>query len=130
MSFGLPGGAESPFRIAFALHLTDPKFCNYKPGMYDRPGRVMNVLGTDVERRRIPEYFTDEYFDSLGIWKRFKRYGLPFAPLGWAEHPAFIIDIIDTFEDTYTAFNAREAEKSASSGRTSSPNTSRSLKRR
>jgi len=98
--------------------------------MYDKPGRVMNILGTDVERRRIPEYFTDEYFDSLRIWNRFKRYGLPFAPLGWAEHPAYIIDIIDTFEDTHAAFMNREAEKNASSGRTASTNQGRSLKRR
>lgn len=97
--------------------------------MYDKPGRVMNVLGVDVERRRIPEYFTDQYFDALGIWKRFKRYGLPFSPLGWAEHPAYIIDIIDVFEDTQAAYSAREMENASSRG-TSSTHPSGNTKRR
>jgi hypothetical protein len=109
--------------------MTDAKFCVYKPTMYDRPGRVMNVLGVDVERRRIPEYFTEEYFDALGIWKRWKRFGLPFADWGWAEHPAYIIDIIDTFEDARTAFEEQEARR-ADSRRVASQNHSRNAKRR
>jgi hypothetical protein len=96
--------------------------------MKDKPGRVMNILGTDVERRRIPEYFTEEYFDALAIWKRYKRYGLPYS-IGWAEHPEFIIDIIDIFEDTQAAFNEREAKHADSRG-TASNNKGRGLKRR
>lgn len=91
----------------------------------------MNVLGVDVERRRIKEYFTDEYFDALAVWKSWKRYGLPFAPMGPAEHPAFIIDIIDIFEDTQAAFADAEAKKrNGNSGRITSNHTSRNSKRR
>lgn len=97
--------------------------------MYDRPGRVMNVLGVDVERRRIPELFTEEYFDALAIWKRWKRYGLPFSPLGWADHPAYIVEIIDTFEDAYQAFTEQEARR-ADRRRAASINQSRNSKRR
>lgn len=109
--------------------MTDSAYCNYKPGMSDKPGRIMNVLGTDIERRRIPEYFTDDYFDALAVWKSWRRYGLPFAPMGPADHPAFIIEIIDLFEDTHAAFQEREAKKH-DSGRTANPHTSRNSKRR
>jgi len=112
--------------------LTDSGYARYRPTLNDKPGRVMNVLGTDVERRRIPEYFTEEYFDALSIWKSFKRYGLPFAPLGWAEHPAYIIDIIDMFEDTHAAFMEQESKRkqNADSRRTPNHNTGRNTKRR
>ena len=53
--------------------------------------------GKVVERYKIPEYFNDYYYSCLQLYNRYMSYGLPWSG-GWAENPAYILDIIDAFK--------------------------------
>jgi len=56
------------------------------------------------------ERFVQEEAEKYLLWKRTKEHGMPFAPLGWAEHPAWMTDIIFALDDEYNAYLARTAD--------------------
>lgn len=49
-----------------------------------------------IERRRIPELFNEWYWSCIGLYAKYKTFGLPFAG-GWADQPAYVLDIIEAF---------------------------------
>lgn len=53
--------------------------------------------GVKVERRKVPEYFNEYYYSALSLYNRYLRFGLPYAPDGWADHPNYIIELIELF---------------------------------
>ena len=61
----------------------------------------------DVYQDRCGEQYVKEEAQRFLLWKRTKTHGLPFAPLGWAEHPAYLMDIILRCDDEYDAAMAR-----------------------
>lgn len=72
-----------------------------------------------VERARIPEYFTDDYEAAYDIYGKWRMFGLPFSG-GWAEQPAYLLRIIETFEIVRQMYEQYRSEKNASSGRATS----------
>ena len=50
-----------------------------------------------VRRNQIHTYFTDDFWHNLSIYQTFKSCGLPYN-MGWAEHPANIIELIRIFD--------------------------------
>jgi hypothetical protein len=71
---------------------------------------VVNTPCGDVERRLVPELFTDFFWSALGVYNRFKMFGFPFSG-GWAEQPAHIVDVIEAFESAARAIDRERAEK-------------------
>ncbi len=57
---------------------------------------------------RCGERYVQEEASRYLLWKRTKENGLPFAPLGWAEHPAYLMDIIFCLNDEHNAYLARK----------------------
>jgi len=43
------------------------------------------------------------------LWKRTKEHGLPFD-IGWADHPAWMTDIIFTLDDEYASWLKSQGE--------------------
>lgn len=58
-------------------------------------GPGLNSQGEWIVKNTFPDYWTDEFFAYIELYSRYKKYGLPFR-CGWAEHPAWIIDVLDT----------------------------------
>jgi len=58
-----------------------------------------------VKRNTFPDYWSDDFYKCVQFYKHYKKHGFPFS-CGWAEAPAFIIDIIDLFDDEIEAHNA------------------------
>ncbi|ADK81602.1 hypothetical protein [Sediminispirochaeta smaragdinae] len=59
-------------------------------------GRLVTILRSEVN-----EYLDDWFWSAFGLWYRYKLFGaLPFSG-GWAELPAFIVEIIETAEGAY-----------------------------
>ncbi len=61
---------------------------------------ILVKSGILVRRDLIPDYFTDEAMEQIGLWNKYHTIGLPFAG-GWAEQPAIYIDIIEALESQY-----------------------------
>lgn len=54
-----------------------------------------------IYRREIKNYVDTEMYRQYDIWSRFhKGMGLPMSK-SWAEHPAYLINIIDTMESEW-----------------------------
>ncbi|ADK81118.1 hypothetical protein [Sediminispirochaeta smaragdinae] len=59
-------------------------------------GKLVTILRSEVN-----EYLDDWFWSAFSLWYRYKLFGaLPFSG-GWAELPAFIIEIIETAEAAY-----------------------------
>lgn len=56
-----------------------------------------------VKRNEIPNYFTDEFWHNLSIYRTFKTMGLPYN-IGWAEHPKDIVALIRIFDSADILF--------------------------
>lgn len=64
-------------------------------GSVDKPYAVL----TNGE---IPDYLDDEFFSAYQIWNYTRLTGtLPFANMGWAETPQYLIEIITAFQLAY-----------------------------
>lgn len=63
--------------------------------------------GVAVERRQIPDYFTDEFTELLSAWSQTRKFGMPFAG-GWAEQPCRLMDVLKDFERMFAKW---ESEK-------------------
>jgi len=59
----------------------------------------MAIAGQVIDRGTIPAYFSDEFWTAYTVWKRFKSFGLPFSPLGWAEHPDYFLRMIEAIDE-------------------------------
>lgn len=81
----------------------------------DKPGRMLHLWGgrIKVERRRIPEYFSDYYDSALTLYGRWKRYGLPFGG-GFEEQPGWYIDMLDVFENVRNMQPPKEHKRGSS----------------
>lgn len=54
-----------------------------------------------IKRNEIKSYLDAEFYGMYDLWNKFHiGFGLPFDK-SWANHPAHIIDIIETFEHEY-----------------------------
>ena len=62
---------------------------------------IETVCGA-VERRQVPELFTEYFWTALMFYNRFKLMGLPFSG-GWGEQPAHLVDVIESFESASRA---------------------------
>ena len=60
-------------------------------------GPGLDPQGEWVLKNTFPDYWTNELFTYIELWSRYKKYGLPLS-IGWAEHPAWIIDVLDTID--------------------------------
>lgn len=82
------------------------------------PGRFEIIADEwKVDRCKIPDYFTSEFWHNLNIWTICKNRGLPYLK-GWAEHPAPLIQLLQIFDAAETK------TINGSSGRTNSRNQS------
>lgn len=63
-----------------------------------------------IRRGDIPGYLDSEFWSAFRIWKYYRRFGLPNGA-GWANEPAFIVEVIDLFEDEREAHEAEEMER-------------------
>jgi hypothetical protein len=73
-------------------------YCSYRPKARDAGRKMALGRGLTIDRNAIPTYFTDHYWSAFEIWRNWKRYGLPFAG-GWAEHPDYLVRVINLFEE-------------------------------
>jgi hypothetical protein len=69
---------------------------NYKP-KGPTANQVVVIAGKVYKKKDIPGLFDSNFILSYNLWARFKRFGLPFN-LGWAEHPAILIDHLEAWE--------------------------------
>jgi hypothetical protein len=63
----------------------------------------------DVYTRKCPESFVRDWGWAFRLWKTTRKHGLPF-PGGWAEQPAWVMDILTALDDE---FDKWESEKNA-----------------
>jgi len=63
-----------------------------------------------MERRRVDEYLTADFWHNFGIWLNCKERGLPYHK-GWAEHPGRLIRILQLFDNAETAWQNARIEK-------------------
>lgn len=69
-------------------------------------GMPHNVIAIVEQRELYDYYLDDEFHDGWNIWYRYHMgMGLPFTG-GWAEQPAHLIDIVETFESAHRAVMA------------------------
>lgn len=57
----------------------------------------MILKGYEIERDKVPEYFSSEVMAGIEFYMTYKTLGMPYAG-GWAEQPCHVIDIIKTLE--------------------------------
>lgn len=62
----------------------------------------MKVGREFIERRKVPEFFNEEYWSALIIYNRYKKFGFPYSG-GWAEQPAHLIELIEALDDARAA---------------------------
>ena len=55
------------------------------------------------------EVFVKEHAQGYLLWKRTKEHGLPFD-IGWAEHPAWMMDVIFALDDAYNGWMKQDAD--------------------
>lgn len=60
-------------------------------------GPGLDACGEWVPRNTFPDYWNDDLWSSIYLWKNWKQFGMPFA-IGWADHPAWIVDAISTVD--------------------------------
>ena len=54
-----------------------------------------------IRRSEISDYLDDSMYRQFNIWKRYhKGMGLPMSK-SWAEHPSYLINIIDILENEF-----------------------------
>ncbi len=54
-----------------------------------------------IKRNEIKGYLDEEFYRMLNVWEKFNMgFGLPLSK-SWADHPNFLIEIIETFEKEY-----------------------------
>lgn len=76
-----------------------------------REERITDLFGgIIVKRNLIPDLLDDFFYDCVGLYIKFKRYGLPFIG-GWANQPAVVIDILDMFEYVINVIDAEQAKE-------------------
>ncbi|MFA5376861.1 MAG: hypothetical protein WC455_14015 [Dehalococcoidia bacterium] len=69
---------------------------DYKPKPSDK-GRVMVLYGHEIERSEIPSYLVYDNQKKIEFYWKYKVFGWPYAG-GWAEQPAYLLDIIELLE--------------------------------
>ena len=89
--------------------LNVPRALEARRNMPDK--RREELCGYAYQSNKIPELFTPYFWTCVGIWKRWKMLGLPYAG-GWAEQPAHLIHVIELFEGMHQTEQNKEAEKS------------------
>lgn len=104
------GGRLKKLTAAFwgwlkGLHLQAETFRDMPPGAFQLLG------GKRVLLRDIPDLYTEEFAEMLGCWLNTKRWGLPFAGLGWAEHPARLMDVLSAFERAHNEWENEKMKK-------------------
>ena len=68
-------------------------------------GDKANPIGF-IKRKEIESYLDHTFYNQYNLWKRFHNgFGLPLNK-SWAEHPAFLMDIIELFIGEYKALQA------------------------
>ena len=70
-----------------------------------------------ILRDDIPALFTEDLFDAIHLWKRWKRFGLPHGG-GWLDEGERIIQLINIVEDEWNLYESgeRESAREKSSG--------------
>jgi hypothetical protein len=51
-----------------------------------------------VWKSEVPGICDRAFWAAFDVWYRWKLYGLPFGGLGWADHPAHLLEVIETAE--------------------------------
>lgn len=70
---------------------------HYTPTERDIGRTMVLKAGYEVERHKIPEYFTPSVYSILSVYYKYKMFGWPWSG-GWGEQPAYLVDIIETLE--------------------------------
>lgn len=70
---------------------------------------ILEPIGTGddafmVERQKIPPLFNDSFWKAVQIWQRWRRFGMPWHDVGWAEMPIHLISIIELFDKYFHEF--------------------------
>lgn len=68
------------------------------------------VAEKKILRKDIKTYLTPEFWSVLALWQKIKQYGLPHGN-GWADEPAFILDITDFFNLTLSKLQEKDREE-------------------
>jgi hypothetical protein len=63
-----------------------------------------------LRRGEFKHYLTGDFWRALGLWRRYRRYGLP-GGRGWADEPAALLDLFDLFDDTRDALERRRMKR-------------------
>lgn len=68
------------------------------------------VADKKILRKDIKTYLTPEFWSVLALWQKIKQYGLPHGN-GWADEPAFILDITDFFNLILAKLQKKDREE-------------------
>ena len=74
----------------------------------NREGRT--VEAEEVIYNTIPDTWDNNLWQAIDIGLQCEKRGLPFI-LGWADHPAFLIDILDCFDSAVDKWRKAKAGK-------------------
>ena len=71
----------------------------------------MELLGGyAIERRKIDDYLTADFWQNLTVWITCKKYGFPHSG-DWAAQPGLLIRILQIFDNAETRLQNAEAAK-------------------
>lgn len=78
----------------------------------DSPPRRWELVADEykVERRRIPEYFGEDFWHNLRTWDVCREHGLPY-PGGWATHPTVLIQMLQLFDAAKAKITNKKVEE-------------------
>lgn len=98
-------------------------FCLWAEGFSDEkklkemreypPGRFEVVGGQyKIDRREIPSYFTEEFWNNLTVWDRCSQFGMPHDG-GWAKQSSVLVQMLQLFDAAKSKIEKMRNEEQA-----------------
>jgi len=79
------------------------------PGLSGLNREGKQVEAEEIIYNTIPETWDTNLWQAIEIGLQCEKRGLPFS-IGWADHPAFLIDILDTYESAVDKWRKAKAD--------------------
>lgn len=80
------------------------------PGLNGLDKSGIKVEAEDIPCNTFPDYWNDELWSAIDIGMQCEKRGLPFD-IGWADHPAWLIDILDVYDTVIDKWRKDKAGK-------------------
>ena len=93
---GWPGGRLKKLAIAFygwAKGYFDPKWRAQFQDMSEHDMETVETVMERIQRRSIPSYATDDFWEAINMWRDYRDFGFPEAG-GLNDQPALWLDVV------------------------------------